>query len=1389
MQKIAFAALCAFTVLIYSGQEIYAQKSVPSDSLMERSNIKGPLEFKGFVKELSKQLKGAVVTLYESPNGSKDNLTEILKTVTGGNGQFEFKLEVNKFYMLSVEKSGYTTKKIDFDTDVTKAREEFTNVPIFSFEVDMVQDLDGLAYARSVASVFYQIKRNEFDYQLDYSKEEMEEEERLIREQEEKRRLADLAAKKKFEVEEAARLLRENENATAEQIIQAAITVGDGSKEKTVEGFLKVFSEVDSLRDKKAVAMYDKLLEERKNATASGNKIDFQAIFKVAQKLEDTVVKQAEEQRSKSVDVLKKEKEEASRKMNEAMAIQQQGLELVAREKLAAAAKEEELRKATQEKEAQDQIYYAIFDSKGDGNLAVQNLIKTYAKNDPYKEQKAKAVYAEYEKLRVTGATLSKMNFSQLFAAAEVAEQEAIQKDIEIDNAKQQSKLSAFMDQVEEKKREEQNEIKQKIEAGLKTASLDRISQLSVFKEALPKNDPYKDQKAAVMYDEYVKQKQKLGGSGVVNIDFSTLFKVADAEEAKIKQEAKEQLTKEKQQAQDQLEAQRELIRKEKAVLAEKTATMVEESHKAKLADTKDKKEKQLADALESGGGDRDAAVAAIMKVLPVTGDNELDQERAAAVYDAYLQESQKIKQSGNAGSKVDFAVLFQAADKAELARLERQYEQKQVVEKERLAEYSDRRIEQATEIAKAQQKAASKEVEQAEVAYEETLLKVEAQRQERLAEQKKKDEDLAKAKEMEQVRRVALENEKKDAELAKMDAERQQRLDAEKKEQEALLAAELVTRRKQEEAAKKEADLKLAEIEKARMLAEEAARVAEAARIKEEDKRKAAEEKSKRDAELALAKEAEEVRKLEAQKAKDEEKRLADQLKAKEAVELAAQKESERKILEENQRLAAEEKARKDAELLAAKAASDRIASEEKARKDSELAAAKVASDRVAAEEKARKDAELAAAKAAEAERKAVSDRLVAEEKAKQQSDLAAAKAAEEARKTAEAKELADKERLAAEEKARQAAELATAKAAEEKRVADDKRQAELAKQKAEQDEKQRLANYESLIVKGDGAFTTKDYQVAMRNYQDAKQLYPDNKDLVKKLSDTESQLDRIAKEETDRLAIDQKFNGLMEDGESAITKEDYKGAIAKFEEASALKPADQAPKQRIKDANKTLEQIALAEKEKQANERKFVLLMQEGNTALKTNDLATAKSKYEEASGMKPQDSEPKSRLAEIADKEQELALAELDKKKKEEEAKKKFEEQQKLEEEKKAKVLQARIDAIDQATATTSNNTDEARIEKYEKLKESIEKLDMKAEEQRRAFLSELAKIYPEGMTKEQVDGKNFILLRHVINSNNVVTIYEKKTWDWGGVFYFKDSDIAITEAIYKLEIGKY
>ena len=83
--NIAFGTICLCAISLVSVHVSYAQSATSQQlDTLSRSNIKGPLEFKGFVKELSKKLKGAIVTLYESPDGTKDNLTEILKTVTPG---------------------------------------------------------------------------------------------------------------------------------------------------------------------------------------------------------------------------------------------------------------------------------------------------------------------------------------------------------------------------------------------------------------------------------------------------------------------------------------------------------------------------------------------------------------------------------------------------------------------------------------------------------------------------------------------------------------------------------------------------------------------------------------------------------------------------------------------------------------------------------------------------------------------------------------------------------------------------------------------------------------------------------------------------------------------------------------------------------------------------------------------------------------------------------------------------------------------------------------------------------------------------------------------------------------------------------------------------------
>jgi len=1366
MQAAKYISALVFTAfLLFSTEQINAQNSTLNNTSEQDttrgSNIKGPLEFEGHVKELSKKLKGAIVTLYQTPDGSYTNLTEIFKTVTGGNGQFEFKLEVNKMFVLSVEKGGYTTKRIDFDTDVLLARSEYTKIPKFEFEVHMVKDLDGLAFSGSVANVFYQIKQNKFDYELDYSKEEMEEEERLLRVEEEKRRLAEQAAQKNFELQEMGKFLLEQESASAEEIIAASIEFGAGDKQKIVKGFETVFSESDTLRKKKALAMYDQLIEEKEKAKASGGQIDNGAIYLVAKELGSEVKQEAKKERTEKLKALRVEKEEAEQKKQEVMSIQQKALEEEMKETLAAAIAKDELKKKQEGKEKRDGVYYAIFNSYGDSKTAIKNLIKTYPKGDAYAEKKAKALYTEYEKSRLTGTTLSKMDFGKLFQAASNAEQKAITEDITFDNSKQNSKLDAFKKKIEERKQEQQAQVMTKIQLGLQEAPKDRASQIAVFKDALPKNETDKEMKAEAMYKEYVTQKrlmieieqelkttttdsaaqlavffnalpadaenrevranrmyrtyvknQNRGGSGKVSMDFSALFEASDYAEQDAMLAAKEEQRRVKLVAQDKLDVRREELRKENQVVTAQVEKSMEKVHSDNASNVQAEKTAKMKQAFENGSGDRDNTVRAIMKTIPQTGDKELDRDRAEAVYDAYLEEKRNAKQSGNTNLQIDFGELFKAADNAEIAKLQRQHEAKIAKKEIKNKEYEETRTEQLTDLAEAEQKKAVKDAERAEAAYENTQRKVEAARQERLSAEKKADEQREKQLAMEQAARLAKEEERKDEELAIVRKEKEVRLAREEKEAELAALKIKAERKKIEQEAQQEADRLLAEAEKQQLLAEAAAQ-------KTKDERE-----------------------------KEEAKRLADAAKAEKANELA--------------KLKAEQEAKQEAKDAEAK----RIADAAKAEKADQLAKLKV--------EQEAKDAEA--------------KRIADAEKAKKEQQLADAKAADEEKK-------AEEKRIADAAKAKKLANEQEIKAAAESKKREEERLAALAKKDAEEAERKRLADYNRLISEGDIAITKEDYKKGRQNYKDALALYPNNKDASNKFGEADAQLKRIDKAAAEQLAQDERYNKFMLEGKEAFTESQYDLAKEKFKNASEIKPTEQDPKQQIRNIDRKMAAIAQVKKEDAAKERKYILLMQDGANALEENNLDLAKNKYEEAAFMKPQDTEPKAKLSEIADLETQLAAADLAKQRKEEEAQREFERKKEVAKQKAEEIKKARelaIGAVDNQKAEESTNIEaqeKTRLVNYEKLKKAVAEMDLDAEEQRLAFLSELAKIYPEGLTKEVIQGKNFVLTRHVINQKNVVTIYEQKAWDWGGIFHFKNSDIAITKSIYELEIGKF
>lgn len=88
------------------------------------------------------------------------------------------------------------------------------------------------------------------------------------------------------------------------------------------------------------------------------------------------------------------------------------------------------------------------------------------------------------------------------------------------------------------------------------------------------------------------------------------------------------------------------------------------------------------------------------------------------------------------------------------------------------------------------------------------------------------------------------------------------------------------------------------------------------------------------------------------------------------------------------------------------------------------------------------------------------------------------------------------------------------------------------------------------------------------------------------------------------------------------------YQEAKSKYQEAQTIKPSESLPGEKIEEINALLGELAAAEE----LESNYTSAMEAAKNAFSTGDLVTAKAKYEEASGLKPNEQEPKDKIAEI-------------------------------------------------------------------------------------------------------------------------------------------------------------
>jgi Trp operon repressor len=196
------------------------------------------------------------------------------------------------------------------------------------------------------------------------------------------------------------------------------------------------------------------------------------------------------------------------------------------------------------------------------------------------------------------------------------------------------------------------------------------------------------------------------------------------------------------------------------------------------------------------------------------------------------------------------------------------------------------------------------------------------------------------------------------------------------------------------------------------------------------------------------------------------------------------------------------------------------------------------------------------------------------------------------------------------------------------------------------EKSEKELNDKYNAAIAKGDKAFAAKDYPNAKAGYNEALALksaeaYPKTKiaEIDKILADLAAKeaadKEKLAKEKE----LNDKYNAAIAKADKALAAKTYDAAKAGYNEALAIKSAEQYPKDKIAEIDKILADIAAkdaAEKDKLAKEKelndKYNAAIAKGDKALAAKTYDAAKAAYNEALALKSAEAYPKTKLAEI-------------------------------------------------------------------------------------------------------------------------------------------------------------
>jgi len=183
--------------------------------------------------------------------------------------------------------------------------------------------------------------------------------------------------------------------------------------------------------------------------------------------------------------------------------------------------------------------------------------------------------------------------------------------------------------------------------------------------------------------------------------------------------------------------------------------------------------------------------------------------------------------------------------------------------------------------------------------------------------------------------------------------------------------------------------------------------------------------------------------------------------------------------------------------------------------------------------------------------------------------------------------------------------------------------------------------AKYKNAVSKADQALAAQNYKAAKDAYNEALAVKPSEAYPKTKIAEIDKTIaDNAAKEKSAKeKELNDKYNAAIAKADKLLGTKDYAGAKTAYNEALAVKSAEQYPKDKIKEIELALADIAAkekADKDKLAKEKeindKYAAAISKADAAMFTKNYDIAKLAYNEALTLKPTEQYPKEKVAAI-------------------------------------------------------------------------------------------------------------------------------------------------------------